>query len=74
LLQHDESLVNQGTWFELPPALRQTDLVSMADGSALWGDQLNRKVSDLIAVQRDIANGDLRQKIASQEGRTGKSL
>ncbi len=33
----------------------QTDLVNVADGSELWGDQFNRKVSDLIAVQGDIA-------------------
>jgi eukaryotic-like serine/threonine-protein kinase len=33
----------------------QTDLVSVADGSELWGDQYNRKMSDLLAVQGDIA-------------------
>jgi serine/threonine protein kinase/TolB-like protein/Tfp pilus assembly protein PilF len=33
----------------------QTDLVGVSDGSELWGDQFNRKVSDLIAVQGDIA-------------------
>jgi serine/threonine protein kinase/TolB-like protein/Tfp pilus assembly protein PilF len=33
----------------------QTDLVSVSDGSELWGDQYNRRVSDLIAVQGDIA-------------------
>jgi serine/threonine protein kinase/Tfp pilus assembly protein PilF len=33
----------------------QTDLVNVADGSELWGDQFNRKVSDLIAVQGEIA-------------------
>ena len=35
--------------------LIQTDLVNVADGAELWGDQFNRKVSDLIAVQGDIA-------------------
>jgi hypothetical protein len=29
--------------------------VNVADGAELWGDQFNRKVSDLIAVQGDIA-------------------
>jgi serine/threonine protein kinase/tetratricopeptide (TPR) repeat protein len=33
----------------------QTDLVGVSDGSELWGDQFNRKVSDLIAMQGDIA-------------------
>ena len=33
----------------------QTDLVNVADGSELWGDQYNRKVSDLLTVQGDIA-------------------
>ncbi len=33
----------------------QTDLVNVADGTELWGDQFNRKVVDLIAVQGDIA-------------------
>ena len=31
--------------------LIQTDLVNVADGAELWGDQFNRKVSDLIAVR-----------------------
>jgi serine/threonine protein kinase/tetratricopeptide (TPR) repeat protein len=33
----------------------QADLVSVADGSELWGDQYNRKASDLITVQQDIS-------------------
>ncbi|MGE5054649.1 MAG: protein kinase domain-containing protein [Acidobacteriota bacterium] len=33
----------------------QADLVNVADGSELWGDQYNRKVSDLITVQQDIS-------------------
>jgi eukaryotic-like serine/threonine-protein kinase len=48
----------------------QTDLVSVSDGSELWGDQYNRKVSDLIAVQGDIAKeiyGNLRPRIVGTE-------
>ncbi len=48
----------------------QTDLVRVADGSELWGDQYNRKVSDLIAVQGDIAKeiyDNLRPKLTGQE-------
>jgi serine/threonine protein kinase/TolB-like protein/Tfp pilus assembly protein PilF len=33
----------------------QADLVNVADGSELWGDQYNRKISDLITVQQDIS-------------------
>jgi eukaryotic-like serine/threonine-protein kinase len=33
----------------------QADLVKVADGSELWGDQYNRRVSDLITVQQDIS-------------------
>ena len=29
--------------------------MSVADGSELWGDQYNRKVSDLLRVQQDIS-------------------
>ena len=48
----------------------QTDLVSVADGSELWGDQYNRKVSDLIAVQGDISKeiyDNLRPRIVGAE-------
>ncbi len=48
----------------------QTDLVSVADGSELWGDQFNRKVSDLIAVQGDISKeiyDNLRPRIVGAE-------
>jgi eukaryotic-like serine/threonine-protein kinase len=51
----------------------QTDLVSVADGSELWGDQFNRKVSDLIAVQGDIAKeiyDNLRPKLTGTEATT----
>ena len=33
----------------------QADLVNVADGSELWGDQYHRKLSDLITVQQDIS-------------------
>ncbi len=48
----------------------QTDLVNVSDGSELWGDQFNRKVSDLIAVQGDIAKeiyDNLRPRIVGAE-------
>jgi len=48
----------------------QTDLVGVSDGSELWGDQYNRKVSDLIAVQGDIAKeiyDNLRPRITGGE-------
>ena len=51
----------------------QADLVSVADGSELWGDQFNRKVSDLIAVQGDIAKeiyDNLRPKLTGTETAT----
>jgi eukaryotic-like serine/threonine-protein kinase len=48
----------------------QTDLVRVADGSELWGDQYSRKVSDLVAVQGDIAKeiyDSLRPKLVGAE-------
>jgi eukaryotic-like serine/threonine-protein kinase len=51
----------------------QTDLVNVADGSELWGDQYNRKVSDLIAVQGDISKeiyDNLRPRIVGAEEST----
>jgi serine/threonine-protein kinase len=33
-----------------------TELVDVRDNKQLWGEQYNRKVSDLLAVQRDIAS------------------
>jgi tetratricopeptide (TPR) repeat protein len=48
----------------------QTDLVRVSDGSELWGDQFTRKVSDLFAVQGDIAReiyNSLRPKLAGAE-------
>jgi eukaryotic-like serine/threonine-protein kinase len=48
----------------------QTDLVRVSDGSELWGDQFTRKVSDLFAVQGDIAReiyDNLRPKLTGAE-------
>ncbi|PYV98458.1 MAG: hypothetical protein DMG89_11075 [Acidobacteria bacterium] len=48
----------------------QTDLVNVSDGSEIWGEQYNRKVSDLIGVQEDIAKeiyDNLRPKLTGQE-------
>src|SRR5437868_3209221 len=48
----------------------QTDLVKVADGSELWGEQYNRKVTDLLSVQEDISKeiyDNLRPKLAKQE-------
>jgi tetratricopeptide (TPR) repeat protein len=50
----------------------QTDLVRVADGSELWGDQYTRKVSDLVAVQGDISReiyDSLRPKLAGAEAK-----
>jgi len=50
----------------------QTDLVRVSDGSELWGDQYTRKVSDLVAVQGDIAReiyDSLRPKLAGAEAK-----
>jgi tetratricopeptide (TPR) repeat protein len=47
----------------------QTDLVSVADGSELWGQQYNRKVADLLNVQEDISKeiyDNLRPKLTGQ--------
>jgi serine/threonine-protein kinase len=48
----------------------QADLVRVADGSELWGERYNRKASDLLAVQEDIANEisqKLRLRLSSEE-------
>ena len=37
----------------------QADLVSVADGSELWGDQYNRRVSDLITCPAGHLEGNL---------------
>jgi TolB-like protein len=33
----------------------QADLVRVSDGSQLWGDRFNRKMSDVLAVQEEMA-------------------
>jgi serine/threonine protein kinase/tetratricopeptide (TPR) repeat protein len=48
----------------------QTDLVSVADGAELWGEQFSRKLSDLAAVQGDIAKeiyDSLQPKLVGKE-------
>jgi len=40
----------------------QAELVNVADGSQMWGDQYNRPTSDLLAVQDEIA-GEILDKI-----------
>ncbi|MBA3257662.1 MAG: protein kinase [Pyrinomonadaceae bacterium] len=48
----------------------QADLVSVADGSQLWGEQYNRKVTDIIAVQEEIAkqiSEKLRLRLTGEE-------
>src|SRR2546427_4833822 len=48
----------------------QTDLVRVDDGSELWGEQYNRKVSDLVAVQGNIAQeiyNSLEPRLTGQE-------
>jgi serine/threonine protein kinase/Tfp pilus assembly protein PilF len=50
----------------------QTDLVSVADGSELWGEQYSRKTTDLISVQEDISKeiyDNLRPRLTGQESR-----
>jgi len=48
----------------------QADLVDARDGSQLWGEQYNRKLSDIFAVQAEIAreiSGKLRPRLTSEE-------
>jgi serine/threonine-protein kinase len=48
----------------------EVDLVRVADGSELWGERYNRKASDILAVQEDIANEisqKLRLRLSSEE-------
>ena len=47
----------------------QADLVSVADGSELWGQKYNRRVGDLLNVQEDISREiyeNLRPKLTGQ--------
>lgn len=46
------------------------ELVNVADGTQLWGEQYNRRVSDLAAVQKEIARDiseRLRLRLSSEE-------
>ena len=40
----------------------EADLVQVADGSELWGEQYNRKLADILSVQQDIAK-EISQKL-----------
>jgi TolB-like protein len=45
----------------------QTDLVNVADGSQLWGERYNRKLTDVLAVQDEIVrdvSGKLRARLS----------
>src|SRR5207247_8799945 len=47
-----------------------TELLDVRDNKQLWGEQYQRKVSDLLAVERDIAQeitGNLRLKLSGAE-------
>lgn len=48
----------------------QADLVNVADGSQVWGERYNRKASDILTVQEDIAReivGRLRPKLSGEQ-------
>jgi len=48
----------------------QADLVKVSDGSQLWGQKYNRKVSDIAAIQEEIAKeifDNLRLRISGEE-------
>jgi serine/threonine protein kinase/TolB-like protein/Tfp pilus assembly protein PilF len=48
----------------------KTELVKVADGSQLWGEQYNRKFSDVLAVQEEIAKEiveKLRLRVTGEE-------
>jgi len=50
--------------------LLETDLVNTADGTQLWGEQYNRKVSDVIGVQTEISReiaGKLRLHLSGHD-------
>ncbi len=57
LLQGDTLLIN-------------TELIRVSDGSQLWGQQYNRKLADILDVQRDISkriSEQLRLKLSGEE-------
>ena len=43
----------------------QADLVNVADGTQIWGEQYNRKLTDLMALQSEIAR-DVSQKLRAR--------
>jgi len=43
----------------------ETDLVSVSDGTQMWGQRYTRKISDVAALQNDIV-GDLSRKLRTQ--------
>jgi TolB-like protein/Tfp pilus assembly protein PilF len=48
----------------------QADLVNASDGSQIWGERYNRKASDILSVQEDIAReivGKLRPKLSGEQ-------
>ena len=48
----------------------RTELVNVADGTELWGEQYNRKLADVFAVQEEIAkeiSEKLRLKLSGAE-------
>ena len=48
----------------------QTELVDVTEGSQLWGEQYNRKLADLLAVQEDISreiSNKLRIRLSGEE-------
>jgi len=48
----------------------QVDLISVADGSQLWGEHYQRKLSDILAVQSEIAraiSAKMRLKLTGEE-------
>ncbi len=48
----------------------QADLVNVADGSQLWGQQYSRQLSDLVVLQNEIAkeiSGHLRLRLSGEE-------
>jgi eukaryotic-like serine/threonine-protein kinase len=50
----------------------QADLVNVADGSQLWGEQYNRRLSDVLAIQQEISweiSERLRLKLTGEEQR-----
>ena len=41
----------------------QADLVNVADGSQLWGEQYNRSLSDVLAIQQEIS-GEISERLS----------